>query len=306
MRYVVFGAAGQLGQEIARLLGDEVFRLSRVHADLTQPQAVRAVLTLLQPDVVVNCAAYNFVDRAEEELEVAHAVNGTAVGELAEVCKKLGSVLVHFSTDHVFGGGGGSVPFREEATPAPVNAYGRSKRVGEELLLSRPGLRYLLIRTCGLYGAHGSGGKGCNFVEAVLRQSREGQQLRVVSDQCCTPSCARDVAQATVTLLARETCGLFHLTNTGSCSWHEFARTILELEEIHADLKAITSAELCSRARRPAFSVLENAAWQRLGLSPLRPWQEALRAYLEERRGEARGVANAGSQSLTHSLVSRV
>src|SRR5262245_49979477 len=138
MRYAIFGAAGQLGQEIARLLDGEVVHLSRRHADLTWPHAVRAVLIRLCPDVVINCAAYNFVDRAEEEPEVALAVNGLAVGNLAQVCEEIGSVLVHFSSDHVFGGRGGSTPFREEDSPAPVNNYGRSKRAGEKQVLSRP------------------------------------------------------------------------------------------------------------------------------------------------------------------------
>jgi dTDP-4-dehydrorhamnose reductase len=284
MRHVILGAAGQLGHEFARLLDGQLCCLTRADADLTRSELPRATLTLLRPDVVVNCAAYNFVDRAEDEPEAALAVNGTGVGELARICAELDCALVHFSSDHVFGNHTECVPFTEEDTPAPVNAYGRSKLAGEELLRSQPGLRYFLIRTCGLYGSRGAGGKGGNFVETILRLAADGQQLRVVNDQVCTPSHAADVAEATVTLLRAGAQGVYHLTNAGSCSWFEFARTILDLAGLRADMRPVTSAAFGSRARRPSYSVLENTVWRKLGLPPLRRWQEALAAYLNERQ----------------------
>jgi dTDP-4-dehydrorhamnose reductase len=287
MRTVILGSAGQLGQEFTRRLTGNVFSLTRAEADLSQPQTLRAALVARRPDVVINCAAYNLVDRAEDEPEAALAVNGTGVGELGQLCAEVDCVLVHFSTDHVFGACDSRVPFTESDPPAPVNAYGRSKRLGEERLLSQPGLRYLLIRTCGLYGTRGRGGKGSNFVETMLRYAQEGKPLRVVDDQVCTPSCAADIADASLPLLARGACGLYHLTNSGSCTWYEFARTILDLKGIRANLTAISSAEFKSRARRPAYSVLDNCAWRQLGLPSLRLWQDALGAYLEERQSKS-------------------
>jgi dTDP-4-dehydrorhamnose reductase len=244
---------------------------------------LRDALTELRPGVVINCAAYNYVDRAEDEPEAAFAVNAWGVRQLAQICRDLDCTLAHFSTDYVFGSDQGRrVPYTEGDAPGPVSVYGLSKLAGEYLVRSICP-KHFIIRTCGLYGVWGSGGKGSNFVETMLRLAGQGKPLRVVADQTCTPSYTADVASATAALLRTGRYGLYHVTNTGSCSWHEFARTIFELARVPADLAPTTSREYGAPARRPAYSVLATSSYSTLGLPPLRPWHEALAVYLQER-----------------------
>jgi dTDP-4-dehydrorhamnose reductase len=283
VRYAVLGAAGQLGRDLCPRLSGEVVALTRDRADLTKPEALRATLDEVGPDVVVNCAAYNFVDKAESEPPAAFAVNAWGVRDLALWCRDRGRLLVHFSTDYVFGlDEARRTPWTEADAPGPVSMYGLSKLAGEYLVRSVCPT-HLVLRTCGLYGVWGSGGKGGNFVETMLRLAREGKPLRVVADQVCTPSSTADVADATVMLLTAGRRGLFHVTNQGACSWHELARTIFELAGVSANLTAITSKEFGAAARRPAYSVLAPAALTAAGLAPPRSWREALAAYLGER-----------------------
>ena len=239
MKYAVVGAAGQLGQDLCSLLGGEAVPLTRAEADLTRPETVRAALTGIGPEVVLNCAAYNLVDRAEAEPESACAVNVWGVRTLAEVCRELDCLLVHFSSDYVFGlDAGRRTPYQEDDAPGPLSIYGLSKLAGEYAVrMTAP--RHLVIRTCGLYGVAGVGGKGGNFVQTMLRLGREGKPLRVVADQRCTPSWTADVATASVALIERGAEGVYHVTNAGSCTWHEFARAIFELAGVAADLTPI-------------------------------------------------------------------
>src|SRR5262245_531288 len=284
MKTAILGADGQLGRDLYPRLPGEVLPLTRTRVDLTDAGGVRKLLAGLRLDVVVNCAAYNFVDRAESEPEAAFAVNTWAVRNLALVCRDLECVLVHFSTDHVFGiDEARRTPWRESDAPGPVSIYGLSKLAGEYVVRSLCP-RHLVLRTCGLYGVRGSGGKGGNFVETMLRLGGQGKPLRVVDDQVCTPSYTVDVAATIAPLLQTGQTGLFHLTNEGACSWHEFARTIFEMQGMRVDLTPIRSAEYGAVAHRPAYSVLDNSSRQALGLPPLRPWREALAAYLQERR----------------------
>jgi dTDP-4-dehydrorhamnose reductase len=284
MKYAVLGAAGQLGRDLCPRLAGSVVPLGRDRADLTRPELLRATLTELRPDVVVNCAAYNFVDRAESEQEAAFAVNAWGVWSLAAICRDLGCVLAHFSTDYVFSlDSERRSPYRETDAPGPICVYGLSKLSGEYLVRAVCP-RHFIIRTCGLYGVWGSGGKGGNFVETMLRLAGQEKPVRVVADQICTPSYTVDVATATAALLQTDAFGLYHVTNAGSCSWHEFAAAIFEETRIPADLTPIPSGDYPTPARRPGYSVLDGTAYQALGLPPLRPWRVALTAYLQERR----------------------
>jgi dTDP-4-dehydrorhamnose reductase len=262
-----------------------VVPLTRQHVDLTQPDTLKETLEALRPDVVVNCAAYNFVDRAESEPEAAFAVNVWGVRDLAELCRRLYLVLVHFSSDYVFGlEESRREPYDESEAPGPVGVYGLSKLAGEYLVRSLCPKHYV-IRTCGLYGVRGSGGKGGNFVETMLRMAGNRELLRVVTDQICTPSYTADIAAATTDLVQTGQYGLYHLTNAGSCSWYEFARTIFELANIQADLSPIRSQERKAAARRPRYSVLAMNGFQTLNLAAPRHWREALAVYLRERGG---------------------
>jgi dTDP-4-dehydrorhamnose reductase len=284
MHYMVLGAAGQLGRDLCSRLPDRVSAMTRADADLTRTDQLAQALRSLRPDVVINCAAYNFVDRAESEPEAAFAVNAWGVRSLAGVCRELDALLVHFSSDHVFGlDADRRHPCTEEDAPGPVSVYGLSKLAGEYLVRTLCP-QHLIVRTCGLYGLWGSGGKGGNFVETMLRLAREGRPVRVVADQICTPSATADVADAVVALLQRGARGIVHVTNSGPCSWHDFAAAIFRLAAVPANLTPITTGEFGAAARRPAYSVLAATGLVRLGLPPLRPWQQALAAYLGLRR----------------------
>jgi dTDP-4-dehydrorhamnose reductase len=283
MRYAVIGAAGQLGRDICARLGGDAIPLTRDRVDLTQPTMVRGALVDIRPRVVINCAAYNFVDRAESEPEAAFAVNAWGVRELALICSELDAVLVHFSTDYVFGLDVGRRTFYTETdAPGPVSVYGLSKLAGEYLVRST-WHKHFVIRTCGLYGVWGSGGKGGNFVETMLRLAAQGKPLRIVADQTCTPTYTADLADAAIALIGTGQFGLYHLTNSGACTWYEFAGAIVQSAGAGAEVLPITSEEYGAAARRPTYSVLGAGAYEGLRLPPLRPWQQAVAAYLQER-----------------------
>jgi len=284
MRFAVLGAAGQLGRDLGPRLPGEAVSLARSDIDLTRPETISSVVAALGVDVLVNCAAYNFVDRAEAEPDRALATNAWGVRALARACRAASVKLVHFSTDYVFGlDAGRRTSWAETDPPGPLGVYGLSKLAGEYLALAEcPDA--LVIRTCGLYGVWGSGGKGGNFVETMLRLAAEGKPLSVVSDQWCTPSYTVDVAAATAGLVRAGATGLFHVTNAGSCTWHEFAAAIFRDSKLKPDLTAVTSAEFARPARRPTYSVLSTAKLASAGIPVPRPWPEALAAYLFERQ----------------------
>jgi dTDP-4-dehydrorhamnose reductase len=284
MTIAVLGAAGQLGRDLCPRLGDSVVPLDRARADLTNPDQLRATLAELRPAVVVNCAAYNFVDKAEAEPDAAFAVNAWGVRHLARTCNDLGATLVHFSTDYVFGlDTNRTAPFRTTDAPGPVSAYGMSKLCGEYAVRAECP-KHFVIRTCGLYGGWGSGGKGGNFVETMLRVAGQGKPLRVVNDQHCTPSYTADVAATAAVLMATDRYGLYHVTNSGATTWYELAKAVFELAGVKADLTPIPSSGYPTPARRPGYSVLSLDARAAAGVPPPRPWREAVGAYLEERR----------------------
>jgi dTDP-4-dehydrorhamnose reductase len=283
MRTLILGAQGQLGHELARVLSGDVVCLDRAAADLTRPDLLAAALAMHRPVIVYNAAAYNHVDRAEAEPEAAFAVNALGVRSLSLACRAHGCVLVHFSTDHVFGlDAGRQTPYAETDVPGPVNVYGASKLAGEQFVRTISP-RHFVIRTCGLYGNRGTGGKGGNFVEAIRRRAAAGEPLRVVADQECSPTHAADLASAAAALAGTGAYGLYHITNARSCTWFEFASAILADAGGRVPLTAISSAEYGAAAARPSYSVLDGAKYLALGLPPLRPWQQALPDYLTER-----------------------
>jgi dTDP-4-dehydrorhamnose reductase len=286
VKYAVFGSAGQLGRDLCPRLDGQVVPLTRDRADLTREDEIRKALHEIKPQAVINCAAYNFVDRAESEPDQAMATNAWAAGKLARICSEIGATLVHFSSDYVFGiEADRRTPYEQTDPPGPVSIYGLSKLAGEYMVRAHCP-RHFIIRTCGLYGVWGSGGKGGNFVETMLRLSSQGKPLRVVADQFCTPSYTVDIADATVALLQTQAHGLYHLTNAESCTWYEFAKAIFELAGVKADLTAISTAEFAAAAKRPPYSVLSMAHYRSLQLSAPRSWRLALSAYLEERQAK--------------------
>ncbi len=283
MRTIVLGSHGQLGRDLIPRLPGEVVPLTRADIDLSQPQGIAERLAALKPYTVVNCAAYNLVDKAETEPELAWRVNATGVRDLAKASNSVGARFVHFSTDYVFGlDAARSTPWSELDSPSPVSVYGASKLAGEHLALAA-NPRTLVIRTCGLYGVHGTGGKGGNFVETMLRLAGQGQPLKVVDDQHCTPTATTDLAEATVKLLASDAVGLFHITNAGATTWHRLAAEIFRQSQMSVDLTPITSEQFKAPARRPTYSVLECGKLAMASIE-MRSWQEALEEYLSSRK----------------------
>ena len=185
------------------------------------------------------------------------------------------------STDYVFGGQSAREPLSEDALPAPVSVYGASKLAGEHLVRGT-GVRHLIVRTCGLYGSRGSAVKGGNFVRTMLRLAREGRDLRVVNDQHCTPSFARDVAQGIVDLIQAEAEGTFHVVNDGSCTRFDFAREIFAAAGLEPSLTPVPTSEYPTPAKRPPYSVLATERMVAARGGPLRDWRAAVRAYLAE------------------------
>jgi dTDP-4-dehydrorhamnose reductase len=284
MKYLILGAGGQLGRDLASRLTGDIVGVGRERADVTDAASLRRTLDEVKPDVVLNCAAYNFVDRAETEPSAAFAVNAIGVGTLARLCGERDCTLVQFSSDYVFGADRERTsPYSESDLPGPLSVYGVSKLAGEYLAQAYCP-RHFVIRTCGLYGVWGVGGKGGNFVETMLKLGSQPKPVRVVTDEVCTPTFTADLADATSMILTLGQPGLYHVTNSGQCSRFEFASTIFRLAGIRPQLEPITSAQFGAAARRPSYAVLANSAMERLALPPLRHWSEALAAYLIERQ----------------------
>lgn len=282
MRTALIGARGQLGCDLLPLLGDDVVALGHEDLDITDDSAVTAKLDELQPKLVINTAAYNLVDRAEDEPEVAFAVNALGPRNLAMVCARLGATLLHVSTDFIFGlEGERETPYSETDAPGPVSAYGLSKLAGEYFVRSLCP-RHFVVRTCGLYGKAATRGKG-NFVETMLRLGAERDSLGVVDDQRCTPSWTVDVAAALAALARTDAYGLYHATNSGSMTWHALAAEIFAQAGIRIALQPITSAEFAAPAQRPPYSVLDCSKLACVIGRELPPWQEALGRYLQQR-----------------------
>jgi len=281
MKIAVVGADGQLGSDLVKILADRgaCFPLFYPEFDLTKPAAVRSRLNQLDCDVVINTAAYNRVDDSEEYPEEAFRLNAFAVRNLARTCKELNLFLVHYSTDYVFDGGK-SRPYTEDDCPAPLNVYGISKLAGEYFLKNSLS-RCLIIRTSGLFGAAGCWGKGHNFIDIMIGLENSGDPIRVVEDQTISPTHSFELAEKTLDLLDRKASGLFHLTNEGQCSWFELAQCIFDLRGSNCRLAPVLSEEFGAKARRPAFSVLENGRAKSLGIPDMSDWENAVEDYMK-------------------------
>ncbi|MDB4971666.1 MAG: dTDP-4-dehydrorhamnose reductase [Myxococcaceae bacterium] len=270
MSYAILGAKGMLGRALSELFTREkrpYQALDLPGFDLTRREHVEALVSA-GPTAVLNCAAYTNVDTAETDEAAATKLNGEAVALLAEVCAKHDVPLVHYSTDYVFAGDA-KTPYRVDEPHAPLNAYGRSKAVGERALWDALG-PHLLLRTSWLYAPWAN-----NFVRTIYKASRERPELKVVSDQFGRPTSAEHLARATLALLDKKARGTLHVTDGGQCSWHDFASEIVRLAGHPARVHACTSAEFQRAAKRPAYSVLDLAPTEAL-LGPMPRWQDNL------------------------------
>ena len=287
-KILITGTSGQVGWELRRTLATqgELICPTSAELDLSQPETVAAYIARVQPDVVVNPAAYTAVDKAESEPERAAAINTHSVAELAKACAARNALLLHYSTDYVFDG---SKPEAYEVSDAtnPVSAYGRSKRDGE-LAIAASGARHVIVRTSWVYG-----GRGKNFLLTMLRLARERDELRVVGDQFGAPTWARHIAEGTAQLLRGLPTGstppasLVHLTNAGRTSWHGFASAIVERGAQlglckQVPVHAITTADYPTPAARPAQSSLSLAALEDAYGIFMPDWQAALDCCLQD------------------------
>jgi dTDP-4-dehydrorhamnose reductase len=279
-RWLVTGAGGMLGRDLVKVLasaaGVEVTAATHADLDITDASAVRDAVA--GHDVVVNTAAYTDVDGAEADEATATALNGKAVGGLAEACAAAGARLIQPSTDYVFAGDG-TVPYPEDAPTAPLNAYGRSKLAGERAVLSRlPGTGYV-VRTAWLYGEHGR-----NFVATMLRLATERDTVDVVDDQRGQPTWTVALAHQIVALgtAADAPAGIYHGTSSGETTWYGLARAVFAFAGHDPDRVRPTTSDTYARpARRPAYSVLGHDRWKLAGIASQPDWADSLRTALE-------------------------
>ncbi len=271
MRILLIGRTGQVGGELERVLGEAV-ATDRGALDLLDETAIRETMRQRKPQIVINAAAYTAVDRAESERETAMRVNGIAPGILGEEARRLGALLVHYSTDYVFDGEKATA-YVEDDQARPLSAYGASKLEGENRIRAA-GCRHLILRTSWVYGP-----RGRNFY--LTMKAKAGEPLRVVDDQKGVPTSSRFLAEHTVSLINKDIEGLLHLVPSGSTTWYGFARAILGEESAIAP---IGSSEYLTAARRPANSVLDNRKAQALLGHALPDWRSVLAALAAEAR----------------------
>jgi dTDP-4-dehydrorhamnose reductase len=291
-RAIVFGAAGQLGRELVRELGERGYETAswdRHRLDITDPRAVERAVAASDAGVVFNSAAYNQVDVAEQEPLAALQVNALAVRNLALACRQNDALLVHFSTDYVFDGASNR-PYAEEAPTHPLSAYAVSKLAGElyaQAYLDEP----LLVRTCGVFGPGGRNTARGNFVELMLRLAASGRPIRVVADHVASPTYAPWLAARTVEMAESGRRGVFHIGGGTPIAWFDFARMIFETAGLNPDLTPTNEREYRTAARRPKYSALSNAKMEAAGIAPMPPLREALKAYFAKRNegGEISG-----------------
>ena len=279
MKVLLIGYLGQLGVDLRNAFaGEELILMGQKDIPVQDAGQVEAVVEAHQPDLILNCSAFHRVDDCEDQVEQAFGVNVFGVCNLARAARKADAVLVHFSTDYVFDGAR-RTPYVETDIPTPKCIYGVSKAAGEWMLQSIwP--RHFICRVSGLYGYAGSREKGTNFVEMMIGLARQDKPLRVVNDQVLTPTSTMDVAASVRRLVTTDRYGLYHLTNAGDCSWHEFARTIFDFAGLQPELTAVPSAAFPTKAKRPNYSVLDNQRLRNEGFEDLPHWRDSLRRYV--------------------------
>jgi dTDP-4-dehydrorhamnose reductase len=275
MKILITGSDGLIGSNIIPYLSTRFDVIGAVERewDILDQSAGESIVGAHRPDVLINLAAMTNVDGCEDTPELAYRVNADGAAVLAEICRQHTVRLLHFSTDYVFDGFKTS-PYTEEDQPSPLSVYGKSKLLGEQKILQLlPGA--LIIRTEWIYGDGGE-----NFITKVCRIAREKGRVEVVDDQRGAPTYAADIAGPVEALVASGKTGIFHVTNSGSCTWFEFAREVFSILQMEVACVPANSTRIQRKARRPANSVLDCSKLQKETGLALRPWQEALREYL--------------------------
>ncbi len=284
------GGNGQLGRDVSSAFaaaGHAITSLTHEDVEISSLDSVRTSLGASRPELVVNTAAFHNVDKCEAEPGLAFAINGIGARNLAQVTEETGATLMHVSTDYVFDGKKGA-PYVEGDVPAPLNVYGNTKLSGEFFVRST-NPRHFVVRTSAIYGENPCRAKGgLNFVELMLKLSKEREELRVVDDEFVTPTPTVQIAQQLVALSRSPDYGLYHATAEGSCSWYEFAAAIFDLTKTNIRLEPARPGEFPAKVQRPRYSVLENAALKARKMNTFSHWKDGLKEYLARR--EARQI----------------
>lgn len=284
MKLLVTGAAGQLGTDVVSLFckaGHVVIACDRDMLNITDLSACFMTLNEQRPDAIIHCAAYTAVDLAEQEMDAAYTVNAVGTRNMVVASERIGAKFCYISTDYVFDGSSEN-PYHEYDNTNPQTIYGKSKLAGENLVQNLSSA-YFIVRTSWVYGLHGK-----NFVKTMLRLGAEKPELKVVNDQLGSPTYTVDLARFLLELIQTEKYGVYHASNTGSCTWHEFAETIFaEAENISGRTYTVrvnpcTTEEFPLPAPRPRNSVMEHISIRTNGLTDLRPWREGLSDFLRE------------------------
>lgn len=281
-RIVVTGSHGQLGARLCQLLGDKAMPLNSQQIHLEHPESVLPLLLEMEPQAIINTAAYSAVDRAEatDEQRSCNTINAASVGQLALASRRLDCPLVQISTDYLFVGDPSvSQPFREDTPCNPQGDYARSKLAGEKAAADSP--HPLIVRTCGIYGPQVSA-SSLNFVTTMLQLASTHTQVRVVNDQMCSPTWVYELALAVLHLLSIQARGIYHVVNEGGVTWFDFARTVFQLANRNTEVIPITTAEYGAAAPRPAYSALSIEKYRVTNGPPMSTWHDALRKFLAQ------------------------
>ena len=275
MKILITGSNGMLGHDLIEVLKDhhELLLTTSKTLDITDGDSVMDFIVKSNPDIVINSAAYTDVDGCESNPDLAYNVNGEGVKNLALACREVDCPLVHISTDYVFNGQNDR-PWVEDDEIGPISIYGKSKLKGEEHIKEILE-KYFIVRTAWLYGVNGR-----NFPRTMLELAQNHSEITVVYDEVGTPTYTPDLAKGISKLIETDYYGTYHLTNSGNCSWCEFARYIFEVADMDVKVIPVTASEFARPAPRPSYSVLENRKWVENGFEPLRNYKEAIKEYI--------------------------
>ncbi|MDD1504947.1 dTDP-4-dehydrorhamnose reductase [Lysinibacillus sp. CNPSo 3705] len=278
MKIMVTGANGQLGQELVKQLSNsqhDLYAFTKQELDISNIEQVTTICNNVQPDIIINAAAYTNVDGAETNRELAFQVNATGQRNLAVAAEKIGAKICYISTDYVFNGQADS-PYNEYMNVEPLGVYGQSKYAGE-FLTQTLSTKYFIVRTAWVYGEFGP-----NFVKTMLKLAEEKTEIGVVHDQIGSPTYTVDLAEFLIELVQTEKYGIYHCTNNGTCSWYEFAKAIFNIANKNVIVNPLTSEQFPRPAKRPAYSVLGDLALKINGFTPRRHWKAALYEYINK------------------------
>jgi len=281
MKILLIGKTGQLGGDLIRNNPDhEIVAPSREELDIANREAMLQALQAVEPDVVINTAAFHNVPACETDADRAFLINCVAVRDLASACRKAGARFVTFSTDYVFGGER-RTPYLEDDRPQPLQLYGISRLAGEYAAMAAAPNNSIIIRTCGLYGTSGARSKGGNFVDKRIQDASTNSCLEMGCDQVVSPTSTDDLSRAVWQLIAHPdlACGIYHLVNEGECSWYEFTKAIYTIMGLDIEVVPVDRGGMSGEMRRPLYSVLANTKARALGIT-LPPWESGLERYI--------------------------